>query len=323
MSDSSIPTPTPASPGPERTADALASLYDAGAVHVPPHLALAAAVATGGAGSIGAAIDWLVSQRDALEQAYQRGHAAPLALATLPAEMCYQPELGFLDRARRDHGLRERYLFAEIVGRRSFTQTAVYAMTGLELSPHDAELFDRVGTINLQADRGAWPLAVTRRVAARGGGYASAVAAGTAMMGARLLAGEAAASCARYLRRVQEQVAAGQPVAEVVAETLARKERVMGFGRPVVGPDERVPPMRAALAEHGRDGLPFARLLDEVEQAFAAQKGLRTTSAAWAAAMLCDFGLSPDCVQAVSNFWVTVCVYSQATYAGERGLVAR
>ena len=61
-------------------------------------------------------------------------------------------------------------------------------------------------------------------------------------------------------------------------------------------------------------------LLREVEGAFAAQRGLRTTAAAWAAAILCDLGLTPDQVEAVSNAWVSVCIYGQAAFSRERGL---
>jgi citrate synthase len=176
-------------------------------------------------------------------------------------------------------------------------------------------MLDELGQANLLVDRRAWPMAVTRRVAARGGGYAAAVVAGTAMLAAPVLAGAAAADCARYLRRVR---ADGRPVDDLVAETVARKERVMGFGRPLVGPDERVPIMQATLARYGRDDGPYVTLLHQVEAAFSARKGLRSTSAAWAAAVLTDLGLTPDAVQAVSNYWVAVCIYAQALFSSER-----
>lgn len=302
------------------TADALASLYDAGAVRVPPWAAVVAGLASVRPDGVGATIDWLVAHRAQLERAYADGQAAPLALATLPPEMRYQPELGFLDRARDDHALRDRYLFADVVDHRTFFQTAVYAMTGLELTPRHAAMLEQLGNANLQADRGAWPLAVTRRVAARGGGYAAAVTAGTAMLGATVLAGAAAADCARFLRRARAAEAEGRAVADLVADVVARRQRVMGFGRPIVGPDERVPVMRQILVKYGRAELPYVTLLAAADDAFFAAKGLRSTSAAWAAAVLSDFGLQPEAVQAVCNFWVSVTVYAQAVFAGERGL---
>ena len=62
-------------------------------------------------------------------------------------------------------------------------------------------------------------------------------------------------------------------------------------------------------------------LLRAADEAFAARKGLRSTAAAWAAAILSDLDMSPDAVHAVSNYWVAANVYAQALFSGERGLV--
>lgn len=308
-------------PPDDRLADALATMYDAGAVRVPVWMALTSALAAARPDDVGATLDWLATHRAALERAYSDGRSARLALAQLPPAMHYTPELGFLDRPRDDHAVRERYIFADFVEQRTFFQAAVYAMTGLELPAEDAAMLEQIGNANLQIDHRAWPLAATRRVAARGGGYAAAVVAGVAMMGSPVLAGAAAADCARFLRRAQAEVRSGRSVAELVAELVARDERVMGFGRPVVGPDERVPVMLAILARRGRAGLPFADLLRAADAAFYQHKGLRPNAAAWAAAILSDYGMTPEQVHAVCNYWVSVCVYAQAVYAGERGLV--
>lgn len=300
--------------------DVLATLFDAGATRVPAWSAVVAALACARPGSIGETIEWLVAHRAELERAYLAGGAEPLGLARLPPEMQYEPELGYLDRARDDHALRDRYLFADAVGKRSFYETAIYAMTGIEITPRDAELLDQMGSANLLVDRRVWPMAATRRVAARRGGHAAAVVAGFAMMASPMLAGEAAGNCARFLQRARRAVESGGTVAAYVDELVAQRERVMGFGRPVVGPDERVPVMAAALQRYGRYDLPFVTLLREADDAFFAAKGLRSTSAAWAAAMLSDYGMTPDQVAAVANYWVAVCVYAQSLYSGERAI---
>lgn len=303
------------------TGDALANMFDAGAVRVPPWMALVTALASVRPGSVGAAINWLSAHRDELERALAEGRAAPLGVGKVPPEMQYTPELGALDRSRNDHALRERRIFADLVGQRTFLQAAVYAITGIDLPAPHAEMLEQIGIVNLTVDRRAWPMTVTRRVAARGSGYDAAVVAGLAMMGSPMLAGAAAAGCARFLHRARAAVAEGRTVADLVAETLARRERVMGFGRPVVGPDERVPVMDAVLARYGRADLPFVTLLRAADDAFFAHRGLRSTAAAWAAAILSDLDMSPEAVHAVSNFWVSVCVYAQGAYSGERGLV--
>jgi hypothetical protein len=300
--------------------DAMATMHDAGATRVPPWMALIASLSSIRPEGIGATIDWLVAHRAELEAAYAGGRDGKLALAEVPPGMRYTPDLGYMDFEKRDHKLRDRYLFDHIVGKQSFFQTAVYAMTGVELSTEDARMLDQMGNCNLLVDRHAWPMAVTRRVAARGGGYSAAVMSGLAMMGSAMVAGEAAAGCARFLQRAKVRVKEGGTVAGLVDELLARKERVMGFGRPVVGPDERVPVMRSMLVRYGRDSLPFVRLLEQADGAFFAARGLRSTSAAWAAAVLSDYGMTPEQVHAVSNYWVHVNVYAQAIFSGERGV---
>ncbi|MBL8621013.1 MAG: hypothetical protein JNK64_06900 [Myxococcales bacterium] len=302
-------------------ADALASLYDAAAVRTPPWMALVTALASIRPDGVAATIDWLVAHRAALIAADAAGRAAPLALPEVPPEMRYPAELGAMDLATRQHRVRARSLFDELVGRRSFFQNAVYAITGVELTAADGTMLDDIGSANLLLDRRAWPMAVTRRIAARGGGYAAAMLGGTAMLGAPVLAGAAAGDCARFLRRADVAAREGQPVEALVADLLARRQRVMGFGRPLVGPDERVPVMAATLARHGRDDGRFVTLLRAADEAFWQHKGLRSTSAAWAAAILSDLGLSPDAVQAVSNYWVTVNLAAQALFSHERGLV--
>jgi hypothetical protein len=184
-------------------------------------MAIVAALASVQPDGIDATIDWLVAHKRELAAAYDGGCDGKLGVAKVPPEMEYTEELGFLDRAKNDVVLRDRYLFADVIGQRGFFQTAVYAMTGIELPAREAEMLDQIGNATLQPDRRAWLMAVTRRVGARGGGYQAAVLAGFAMMGAPMIAGEAAASCARFLMRAQ---AADRPVAELVVELLAHVE---------------------------------------------------------------------------------------------------
>jgi hypothetical protein len=296
--------------------DAVATMFDCGGVQVPPWQALVASLASVRPASVGAAIDWLVAHRGELEGAYAEGVRGPLSLPYLPAELQFERELGSLDRPKNDHVLRERYLFADFVGQRTWFQAVVYAIAGIEIGERDSRLLEEFGLANIIVDRRAWPMAVTRRVAGRGAGFAAAAIAGGAVMESPMLAGGAAEGCARFLHTCAAAQDRGIAVAETVAGILARKERVMGFGRPLVGPDERVPIMDATLARFGRADGRHVTILREADAAFAAQKGLRTTSAAWAAALLTDLGLDPVAVHAVSNYWITLCLYAQATFSG-------
>lgn len=309
-------TPPPSAP----LDDALATAHDAGATRVPPWLAIVASLASVQPEGIGATIDWLVAHRDALERAYEGGRIAPLATARLPDAMRYEPELGYLDRAHDDHRLRECWLFADIVRERSLFQTTMLAITGIDLPARDAELLEQIGISTLAVDPRAWPMGVTRRVAARTGTYNPALVAGFAMMSSGILGGRSAGLCAQFLRRADAFEREGGSVDALVEQVLARRERVMGFGRPVVGPDERGPVMEGLLREYDRDQLRFVTLVRAAEQSFIARRGLRMTAAGWVAAALSDYGLDPDQVEAVVNAWLSVCVFAQASFSQHQGL---
>ena len=231
--------------------DALASVKDAGTLRTPPWMAVVSALACARPDGIGGVVEWLTAHQAELEAAYDTGATAKIALAVLPPELEYPVEIGGLDRPRNDHRLREKYLFADIVGRGTFFQAAIYAMTGIEISADDAAMLDEFGTLNLLIDRKVWPMAATRRAAARGGGYTAGVLAGWAMMGSTVLAGAAAAECARFLQAV---VADGDtPVDEQVAHaTRSSQDASAKFAsrtiRDAVGTGAAPPALRAVGA---------------------------------------------------------------------------
>ena len=73
---------TQPSPFPDESfTDALATLHDAGAVRVPPWLALVAALGSIRPVDIGETIDWLTRHRDALARSYAAGRDHRLGLA--------------------------------------------------------------------------------------------------------------------------------------------------------------------------------------------------------------------------------------------------
>lgn len=295
--------------------DVWETVKDAGATRVPPWLAVVSALAVARPATLRETFVWLDLHREEIERRYEAGATGPLTTSSLPADLQYSPELGSLDRSIEDHWLRERRVFTELLGQQTFTQATVYAVAGIALSTSDSAMIEQIGIACLTVDRRAWPMAVTRRVAGRGGGIAAALVAGAAMMGSPILAGPAAADCARFLRRAAIAEGQGTTVEATIKALLDRRERVMGFGRPAVGPDERSPVLEGIMRKYGRGDGPFVSLLRRAEPVFFDLRGLRTTAAAWVAAMLSDLGLSPEAVHALTNHWLTVCVLAQATFA--------
>lgn len=300
------------------TRDALANVRDAAMIDVPPWLAVVSALGSVRPDSIGATLDWLVAHRADLEAAYDEARAAPLALARLDDDLARTPELAGLDRAKGDHHLRDKLLFADLVGRESFFHVMVYAITGVALSPSDAAMLDEIGVANIVADQRVWPLAVARRVAGHGGDQCAAVVAGGALMGSPIVGSTAGAGAARFLRGVERAVNEGAALGDVLDAMLERRETLIGFGRPVVGPDERVAPVRASMRRHGRDDGPQVRLLLAIEAHLRARKGLRSNVGAWIAAVMGDLGFTPDGVQGVANMYLHVCLVAQAVFGVER-----
>jgi hypothetical protein len=115
-------------------------------------MALTTALASVRPAGLGATIDWLVAHRAELERAYADGGDAPLALAVLPPACSTSPRSATSTARANDHALRERYLFADLVGRRSFSQAAIYAIAGLELSAAPLRAPRRFGIANLLLD---------------------------------------------------------------------------------------------------------------------------------------------------------------------------
>jgi hypothetical protein len=298
--------------------DALENLRTAAGVKVPPWLALVSALCAVRPPSIAATIDWLNEHRALLQSTFDEGARAPLALGRLTRDLEYEPELAGMDRARNDHLLRGRWLFRDLVGKRSFFQAMIFAITGVELSASDAELIEQLGVANLVADRRIWPLAVARRVVAHGGDFATGIVAGKALFGSPIFGGATAASFARFLQRVDRELAQGRTLDEVMDEVIEKRERIMGFGRPVVGPDERVPPVKALLERYGRDRGPNVTLLRAIEARLSADRGLHSNVAAWLAAVMSDLGLSPGGVQAMANIYLTVCLFAQVVFSAEQ-----
>lgn len=307
-------------PSREQLQDFFDILRDGAVVRAPPWMALVAALSAVRPRSIAATIDWLVANRAEIEGAFADAGARKLSISNLRPEFRYEPELGGLDRARNDHSLRGRYLFADLLGKRTFMQTVVLALTGIELSPSDAEMLDQVGVANVAVDQRAWPLAAARRVAGRGGGFAAAVVAGQAIMGSSIMGPESAACSARSMVAIQRRVAAGESVEAILDDYLARKERIMGYGRPVVGPDERSDVMESIARKYGRGDGVYVLLAREIERALVARKGLTSTAAAWVAAIMLDLGFSPVAVQALTSVYLSAALSAQAVYSGEIGV---
>jgi hypothetical protein len=238
--------------------------------------------------------------------------------ARLERSLVFEPELARVRPEIRDHEIRGKLLFREIVGRRSFFQTAAWSIAGLELSSRDAALLEQLGVNTQLLDPHIWPLAVTRRIAARGGRIGRSLVGGVAALFTPGITVEPVAAFMRFLDAVQAAVEEGGSVASVVGQQLVRGEKIAGLGRPVLGPDERVPHAIALARRYGRAGGKSVRLAHAVERVLQRAKGLVLNSAGLQGAIMRDMGFAPDAAAAFCGLYFIVPLLAHHAFVRER-----
>ncbi|HEY8039084.1 MAG TPA: citrate/2-methylcitrate synthase [Polyangiaceae bacterium] len=284
----------------------------------PPEM-LAAALASLGESTVAGAIAALQRLRPALER-LAAGGAPELARrpARLERGLTFEPELARVRPDLRDHEIRGRLLFGQLVGRRSFFQVAAWSIAGLELSVRDARLLEDLGVNTQLLDPHIWPLAVARRIAVHGAPLARSLVGGVAALFTPGITVEPVAAFMRFLDEMQRAVDAGRPIPEVIDARLRRGQRVPGFGRPVLGPDERVPHALRLARRQGRGSGESLVLARAVERVLVDRKGLVLNSAGVQGALMRDIGFSADAAAAFCALYFVVPLLAQHAFAVER-----
>jgi citrate synthase len=96
-----------------------------------------------------------------------------------------------------------------------------------------------------------------------------------------------------FLLRTKEQLDKGQDLSELVRAELKKYKRIFGYGRPIIGQDERIEPLMALAKELGFAEGPYVKLAFAVEQILLRDRGhLHMNIAVLLAALAADQGLS-------------------------------
>jgi hypothetical protein len=254
--------------------------------------------------------------------AFVRRHGAELAaakpgslseLASLEPELVRDTEPGRVVATAQDHDVRGRRLFADLVGKRSFFQVAALGIDNVELGARDAELLEHLGVNTQLFDVRIWPLNVARRVAASSG-LEQGVVAGLATV---LNANMGPPPVGRFMQLLDTLDAGrsrGVSIERQLEDTVRRRERLPGLGRPALGPDERNAQVFELARAYGRDGGPSWKLAMAVDDFFARRKGVRINSAGLQGALMRDLGFSPRGATAFCTLYFLVPVVVQAAF---------
>jgi len=278
---------------------------------------LTVALASAGAQSVTDALEFLRRSGSALVRLVHEKTDGVRSLAEIEPELRYAPELASVRPELADHEIRGRLVFRDLVGKRSFFQVAALAIAGLELSALDAELLECLGVNTQLLDVRIWPLTVTRRVAANGGGFARAVLAGMATMLNPNMAVQPVGGFMRLLDRLEAGAAAGRSIEAELQEIVSRREKVPGVGRPALGPDERNAQVVELAERFQRHQGRSWHLALQVDEFFHKTKGQHINSAGLQGALMRDIGFSPSSATALCVLYFVVPILAHAAFVEE------
>lgn len=191
-------------------------------------------------------------------------------------------------------------LVNELIGKVSFTELTYLLLTGRRPDQAETRLLD--ACLVTLAEHGFTPGAIATRLIADAvpGEMQSAVAGGLLTVGG-IYAGTME-GCARMLRGVVDAEDAQDHISSLVADHVARKAPIHGFGHARHRPDDpRTAPLLAMAEAEGRAGR-YVAALREVGAEFDRQRGRHTTINATGAiaAILLEIGIEADAARGVA-----------------------
>jgi len=169
----------------------------------------------------------------------------------------------------------------------------LFGITGRRFTDGELRLLDGMWALTGYPDTRLW----NNRVAALAANARSlpslAMAGGIAASDARVFGGGPAFFSIDFFLRAGERRRAGEEVEAIVADELAERRRILGYGRPMSSTDERLPPLVALAEREGLAGGLHFRLALDVEQALLRRKPfLKLNYAGATAALAADLGLT-------------------------------
>lgn len=174
----------------------------------------------------------------------------------------------------------------------------LYGITGRFFTDKQLKVLNFIWTCTSYPDPRIW----NNRVAALAGTTRSTLSLG---LGAALAVSEAeiygsktAKRSLDFLLRLSQALSKGYSIEQFVDEELTSGRKIYGYGRALVGGDERVPHILKLLSDVGMENGTFVRLALEVEAVLKAKKGLAMNLASLSAGIAGDLHFSLNEFQA-------------------------
>jgi hypothetical protein len=198
-------------------------------------------------------------------------------------------------------------LYAEVVGHTSFLGLGALAVTGKLPPKEDVALLDDIAACFQCPEPRVWPTKLVRIASSNGGFVPGMIAGWSALVSG--IGTPIAEAAANMLLDLQSLIASASDADLALRDYVATKPGLPGFwvyGRRV---DERVAPIRAAVARHGRADRPMWSLGERLWAAMEREHGLTVSVWGAFAASLLDLGFAPRDMQSLlSLFFQPSCV---------------
>jgi hypothetical protein len=186
-----------------------------------------------------------------------------------------------------DHRFRGFSLYRDLLGVESFTAMIALAIDGVRRTADEAAMLDDLAAAVCVADPRIWPCKLAR-VSAGYGSPLAGVAASTYAMQDALIGPWTAQGAAEFLEACGTSASR-----EELSRQISAKKRVLGFGVPARGRDERVLALSERIKARGRETLPWWKVTEALIDLMRSERGIEPNiSIAFAAACL-DLGFAP------------------------------
>jgi hypothetical protein len=212
--------------------------------------------------------------------------------------------------AHAGHGEHQYFgqrVLSDLLGNETSTGLVALAIMGRRPTMAEKEVLDAIAVSVTAADPRIWPLKAARLIASYGEMLAGFAAGQLAMMGTYIsprIIGDAAEHL-EQLRKALGALGTGQHDAEpVLAEHVAARRQVVGYGVPLRARDERFEALRDFMFSRDRADLPHWQAQEALTQWMLRERQVAPNIGIGLAAALLDIGCSPAQAGALSTFLI-------------------
>lgn len=190
--------------------------------------------------------------------------------------------------------VRGKDLFDEFSGER-WQKLLLFMITGRLLEDREVEMMEQIWTLSSSyPDPRVWNNRVAALAATTRSTMHLGLAAATAVTEARIYGGQAVLSAADFLLRTKLRLEQGVTLKTIISEELKTTRAIAGYGRPIVGSDERIRPIEKAMKSLSFSNGNHVKLAYKVEDTLKQGRWrMQMNISALAAAISADIGLTP------------------------------